>query len=77
MLGFLGLFNSVGADLRISPSHFGGSSEHKREDTVREQLLRTACEAFWPLHVLNIRVMEKEDKTAVNAHTFIFLAYLC
>lgn len=33
---------------------------------------------FWPFHILNIRVTEKkEDKPSVNAHYFIFLAYLC
>lgn len=56
----------------------GGCGECKGEDApFRDQLLRTVCETFWPLHVPNVRVMEKEDKPAVNAHIFIFLAYLC
>lgn len=80
MQSFLGLhFGSGGLYQKISLSYFGGSSEHKEEDDapLRDQLLRTVCETFWPLHIPNIRVTEKEDKPTVNAHSFIFLAYLC
>lgn len=84
MLGFLVLHQFCRSVLQnqsvlLQGGGGGGGAVNIKERmlSVRNQLLRTSCEAFWPLHVLNIRVMEKEDKTAVSAHTFIFLAYLC
>lgn len=79
MLGFLGLHKFCRSMLQNQSALLQGGAVNIKERmlSVHNRLLRTSCEAFWPLHVLNIRVMEKEDKTAVSAHTFIFLAYLC